>query len=181
MAESTTIARPYARAAFAAAKAADPAQWSEALGCFAAIVEHEQTLALLKSPVLTSEAQVNLLCDLYAAVQGAAPDDGLRNLLGVLAENKRLPLLPEVVRQFEFLRAQEQQSIDVTVVTARPLQTDRLTRLADVLRRKFERSIQLDNQVDPELIGGAVVRAGDLVIDGSVRGKLAKLAEAMNS
>ena len=175
MAESTTIARPYARAAFAAAKAADPAQWSEALGCFAAIVEHEQTLALLKSPALTSEAQLNLLCDLYAAVQGAAADEALRNLLGVLAENKRLPLLPEVVRQFESLRAQEQQSIDVTV------QTDRLGRLAEVLGRKFERSIQLDNQVDPELIGGAVVRAGDLVIDGSVRGKLAKLAEAMNS
>jgi len=97
----------------------------------------------------------------------------------VLARNKRLHLLPEISAQYEMLRAQAESSLDVEVVSAYPLDDAERSRMVEVLKRRFERDIQLTSRVDANLMGGVVIRAGDTVIDGSVRGKLEKLAETL--
>ena len=104
-----------------------------------------------------------------------------RNFIGVLASNKRLPLLPEISSLFEQYKANQEKTINVDVISAFELSGDTEQSLAEVLSKKLEREVKVDSSVDPSLIGGVLIRAGDLVIDGSVRGRLNKLAEAMNS
>ena len=97
----------------------------------------------------------------------------------MLATNRRLPLLGEIARQFDILRALEEQNLDVEVVSAYPLTEAESEHLASVLRNKYEKEVTLTSRVDPNLLGGAIIRAGDTVIDGSVRGKLEKLGESL--
>ncbi len=97
----------------------------------------------------------------------------------MLARNKRLHLLAEISAQFEALRAQEEASLDVEVVSAYSLDDAEQQRLDESLARRFEREIQLTSRVEETLLGGAIIRAGDTVIDGSVRGKLKKLSETL--
>jgi F-type H+-transporting ATPase subunit delta len=100
-------------------------------------------------------------------------------LLEVLARNKRLQLLPEISKQYEMLRAQAEKSLEVEVISAFALEESERQRLVETLKKRFEREIQLTSRVDEQLMGGMVIRAGDTVIDGSVRGKLEKLAETL--
>ena len=100
-------------------------------------------------------------------------------MLEVLAHNKRLQLLPEISKQYEMLRAQAEKSLEVEVISAFALGDSERERLVETLKRRFEREIQLTSRVDEQLMGGMVIRAGDTVIDGSVRGKLGKLAETL--
>ncbi len=97
----------------------------------------------------------------------------------MLAINRRLPLLGEIAQQFDVLRALEEQNLDVEVVSAFPLTDAESERLARVLRDKYKKEVTLTSRVDPSLLGGAIIRAGDTVIDGSVRGKLEKLGESL--
>ena len=110
-------------------------------------------------------------------VCGDALDDRTKRFVQVLASNKRLPLIGEIADQFEALRAAEEQQIDVEVVSAMPLTEEQQSTLAAALKKKFERAVNMTHSVDNTLIGGAVIRAGDTVIDGSLSGKLKKLAE----
>jgi len=114
-------------------------------------------------------------------VCGDAINDKGRNFMRVLADNKRLPLLPEIAVLFEEFKANQEKSVDVDVVSAFPLEQAVAERLAQVLRGKLQREVTINASVDSSLLGGVLVRAGDVVIDGSVRGRLAKLALAMNS
>lgn len=178
MAEISTLARPYARAAFEYADANSALDgWLEQLAMAAAITGEEQVRAVLSRPALTTHKQAELFIELCGDVVSAP----MANFLRVLAANRRLTLLPEISDQFAALRAAREKSIDVHVISAFELSQDARDRLADVLGRKLEREVRLSNETDSSLLGGLLIRAGDTVIDGSVRGRLNKLAEALTN
>lgn len=178
MAELSTLARPYARAAFEFAR--DKGQldaWSSALAVAAAVSRDERVASVLASPAHTAQQlaeTVNGLC-------GEDLNTDQQNFIQVLAANKRLPLIPEIAGLFEHHKAEHERSVDVTVTSAYPLEEATEQSLAQVLTKKLEREVKVATEVDQSLIGGVLIRAGDLVIDGSVRGRLNKLSEAMNS
>lgn len=176
MAEIATIARPYANAVFDIAKAEKHLDaWSRQLSFAAAAAAEPTVKEVIDAPSVTNDEKAQKI----AQVCGDALDQMGRRFVQVLARNKRLNLLPEISAQFEKLRAQEEKSLDVEVISAYELTEQEQTRLADVLHRRFEREIQLTSRVDATLMGGVIIRAGDTVIDGSVRGKLEKLAESL--
>jgi len=176
MAEIATLARPYANAVFDIAKADRQFEaWSRQLAFAGAAVSAPALKALVDTPSATSDEKARRI----AAVCGDDLSHKGRRLLEVLARNKRLHLLPEISAQYEMLRAQAESSLDVEVVSAYPLDDAERSRMVEVLKRRFERDIQLTSRVDANLMGGVVIRAGDTVIDGSVRGKLEKLAETL--
>ena len=176
MAELATLARPYANAAFEIAKNdGELDRWSRMLLLLAAATDHESVQTLLSAPDVDETTKAYRLQD----VIGPELNDRGKRFLQVLASNKRLLLLGEIHTQFEVLRAEEQATLDVTVTSAFPLADAELERLKERLSRRFERDVNMASEVDASLIGGAVIRAGDTVIDGSVRGKLKKLAETV--
>ncbi len=178
MAELSTLARPYARAAFEYArdKGSLP-EWMAQLQTAAAVSLDPVIAALLGSPSYTTGEMAAAVVEVCG---DTLLDDG-RNFIGVLASNKRLPLLPEICGMFEQYKANQEKTVNVDVVSAFELSGDTEQSLAEVLSKKLEREVKVDSRVDQSLIGGVLIRAGDLVIDGSVRGRLNKLAEAMNS
>lgn len=178
MAELTTLARPYAKAAFESAdQAGQLQQWSDMLALAAAVAQQDGMVKVLLSPSLTSAQKAQAFID----VCGDQLNEGVANLLKALAENKRLTLLPQIQQLFEQHKAQREQSVDVEVTTAFELSGELQDKLAKALSAKLDRVVTLSTTVDKAILGGALIRAGDTVIDGSVRGRLAKLAEAMNS
>jgi F-type H+-transporting ATPase subunit delta len=178
MAELTTLARPYAKAAFEhALKAGALAAWAEALATAAAVAEEPSVKQLISAPALTSARKAEVMIELCGE---SLPEMG-RNFIRVLAENKRLSLLPQVNEQFLALKSQQEQSVDLEVTSAFDITDEQASRLADVIGQKLNRTVRMSTTVDKALIGGVIIRTADLVIDGSVRGRLAKLSEAMNS
>jgi F-type H+-transporting ATPase subunit delta len=178
MAELSTLARPYAKAAFEYARdKGSLAQWSEQLATAAAVAAAEGMAKVLDNPSLTAEQQTQILND----VCGDALGNEARNFIAILSDNKRLALLPEISNQFDLFKANLEKSVEVEVISAFDLADETTARLADVLGRKLERDVKVSTSTDKDLLGGVLIRAGDLVIDGSVRGRLNKLAEAMNS
>lgn len=178
MAESTTLARPYAKAAFQAALAAGELQrWYDMLSLAAAVAADSKVGAALSRPSMTGEERARLLIELC----GEEINDGVRSFLGILAENKRLVLLDDIVELFQLFKAEQEKTLDIEVQTAYPLTDETQQQLASSLKGRLQREVKLHSEVDKGLIGGIVIRAGDLVIDGSVRSRLNKLAEAMNS
>lgn len=178
MAELITLARPYAKAAFeAAVEDGSLDKWSSMLQVAAAISSHDAVRSLLINPSLSSEQVAQSFID----VCGDELDSKGQNFIRLLAENKRMGLLPEVSDLFENLKAIQEQSVDVEITTAFEISSDISAKLAQALKNRLQREINLATNVDAELIGGAIIRAGDTVIDSSVRGKLTKLAESLNS
>jgi len=178
MAELSTLARPYARAAFEYAR--DKSQlesWSKALETAASVCAEPRVSAVLASPEHTSEALASLVIELC----GDALDTEQGNFIKVLAANKRLSLLAEINELFTALKAEQERSVDVTVISAYPVASEAQATLTSVLSKKLARDVNVATEVDESLLGGVLIRAGDLVIDGSVRGRLNKLSEAMNS
>jgi F-type H+-transporting ATPase subunit delta len=178
MAELSTLARPYARAAFEyAVGKGELNSWSGALATAAAVSQDKRVATTLASPAHTAQQ----LADKMIELCGDDLADDHRNFIRVLAANKRLPLLPEICILFEQLKAEQERSVDVQVFSAFPLEGATEQTLAQVLSKKLEREVKVETEVDETLLGGVLIRAGDLVIDGSVRGRLNKLSEAMNS
>ncbi len=178
MAERATIARPYAKAAFEYARDANAlAQWSEGLKAAAQIVADPRVAPLTKSPEWSAADLVGLITD----VAGAKLDAGMQNFVRVLAENHRLLLLPEIAAHYEVLRSAVENTIDVEVVSAVPLDAAQADKLRAALSTRLKRKVRMQNSVDSTLLGGAVVRAGDLVIDGSLKGRLQRLATNLTS
>lgn len=178
MAELTTLARPYAKAVFAEAQEKGALDaWSADLALLAACVAEEQLAAVLQHPSLTAKQQAQTLID----VCGDKLNEAAKNLVTVLAENKRLMLLAEVSALYEEMKAQLQNTVDVVVTSAFPLSNEQSDKLAQALKARLQCDVRMTSEIDESLIGGAIIRAGDLVIDGSVTGKLSKLAEAMKS
>ncbi len=178
MAELSTLARPYAKAAFEFARAGDALDnWSVMLGFAAAITADDKVSALLEDPSLTQQQKADRVIGLCT---GEMADHG-ENFIRILAENNRLALLPEIAGLFDQLKGSLEQSVDVNVSSAFELDDAQKQMLADTLGKMLSRKVSLSVEQDKSLIGGVVVRAGDLVIDNSVRGRLAKLAEAIGS
>lgn len=178
MAELSTLARPYAKAAFEyAAEAGDLQGWSSSLAVAAAVAQQEAVNELLSSPAYTAAQLAQKLVD----VCGDALTPSMQKFVRVLAANHRLKLLPQIYQQFEVLKANREKTVEVEVIAAQQISSEQQEKLASALSAKLERTVNMQVSIDSSLIGGAVVRAGDTVIDGSIRGRLAKLAEALNS
>jgi F-type H+-transporting ATPase subunit delta len=173
MADRLTVARPYAKAAFAQAKADGRlGPWSGALARAAATVRDARVRALFGSPKVTAPQ----LAGLVAGVAGDELDAQGRNFIALLAEARRLPFLPEIAQIFDALKADAERVVDVHITAAVALPEAEGAQLKAALEKRFDRKVRLESSVDPSLIGGAVVRAGDLTIDGSLQARLARLA-----
>ena len=178
MADRATIARPYARAAFAHAHGAkELTEWSKLLGTAAAAAEDPGVKRLIGNPHVTSDELVELLGGLS---KQAAGEEG-RNFLRALAENRRLMLLPHIHAHFEKLRAEVEGIVDVEVIAAREIAAAQEKKLAAALEKLLGREVRMHTKIDESLLGGAIVRAGDLVIDGSLRGRLERLGTALRN
>lgn len=170
-----TLARPYARAAFDLAKADGLlADWSRRLAFSAQASQDPAVAAALAAPHLAQSAQVNVLLP-----DGDTADGVFGRFLAVLAENKRLALLPDIAAQYELLRADAERRVTALVRTAVALEPPQIESLKAALKRRFGREVELSNEIDPSVLGGAVIDTGDVVIDGSVRGRLAKLQNVL--
>jgi len=173
MTERSTLARPYAEAAFQFAnerKALGP--WSEMLRLAAAVAGDPQMAALADNPRLPRAEFIAF----YLDVCGKKIDAACANFLRVLHENRRLALLPEITRLYDELRAEAESRVEAEVASAFEIGDAQLKSIAAALRKRFGRDVTLTTRIDPSLVGGVVIRAGDLVIDGSVRGQLHALA-----
>ena len=173
MAEKSTIARPYAVAAFELAKEQnDLAKWSDMLGFAAVVVTDEAMQDYIGNPATEQDTLTRLMLE----VCGDQLNDIGKNFIKVLIVNKRLSVLPEIVVLYNELRAEAEKTIDAEVISAFPLSDAQQSTLIEGLKKRLGREVNLVTKVDENLLGGAIVRAGDLIIDGSVSGQLDKLA-----
>jgi F-type H+-transporting ATPase subunit delta len=178
VAERATIARPYAKAAFEYARDSKAfAAWSGGLATAAAIVADPRVAALTKDPQWTAAALAGFVTDIV----GARLDPGMQNFVRLLAENHRLLLLPEIAAHYEVLRAEVENTVDVEVISAVALDAAQQQKLAAALSTRLKRQVRMQNSVDASLLGGAVLRAGDLVIDGSLKGRLERLGTELRN
>ncbi len=173
MAENVTIARPYARAAFAYAREHNAlARWSQWLSAAASLVQDGRVAALLVSPKVSPQELSSLVGD----GSGVGDDTGSKNFIATLAENRRLRVLPEIAAMYEMLRAEVENVADVQVTSAVPLDDAQRQRMMAALKIRLKRDVRLHCDVDASLVGGAIVQSGDLIIDGSLKGRLDRLA-----
>jgi len=178
MINNQTLARPYAKAAFEYASAANSNDaWSGMLSLAAAVVGAPEVAELLRNPRLTRESKVEAVLRLFAD----DADDAFRNFIANMGEHDRLFVLPTVRELFEAFKAEAEKTLDVELETAFELSAEQLETLAAALSKRLDRSVNPRQVVNPALIGGLVIRAGDVVVDGSVRGKLSQLAESLKS
>ncbi len=174
--DATTLARPYAEAIFAQAQQTQqPELWSDMLELLAALVSDAQLQQILVNPGLAQAQKADLVTD----IAGTHLSQEGRNLVRLLAQNTRLMLLPEIQALFQHYQAAAQGTVTVHLTTAYALASADQVQLTEVLQSRLGRTVALHNEVDAELIGGFRIRAGDLVIDGSVAGQLQQLAHAL--
>lgn len=173
MLNRTTLARPYARAAFLVAREHGALErWSGSLELAAQIALQDPVPRLLGNPRLTRDQVLSLFTD----TGGDLFDQRFVNFLKTLGQYRRLALLPDIHAQFEALRREAEARVHVLVTSAYPMSEEETAHLSERLRQRYGREIDLEVEVDSALIGGAVIRAQDQVIDGSVRGQLERLA-----
>jgi F-type H+-transporting ATPase subunit delta len=177
MSELTTLARPYASATLELAREQKQYDhWSKMLA-FMAAVAHDGTMrAVLDSPRLSEEQAA----ELFISVCEERIDDQAQNFIKLLAENRRLTLLPEITALFEFMRREAEGKIDAEVVSAQEISKAQVEAIAKALKARLGREVTLTTRTDEGLLGGAVIRAGDLVIDGSMRGRLNRLSTVLS-
>lgn len=175
--EKTTIARPYAEAVFGRAQETGKLDlWSDMLGLLSSVVRTPEIAGLIANPKLPRQRLLELMLEIGG---GHLSEEG-QNLLRLLAANDRLSVLPEIADHYERLKRENQGVIQVQVSSAYALNKTQEATLAEALKAKLGRDIEISSEKDPSLIGGILIRAGDLVIDGSVRGQLHKLANELN-
>lgn len=185
MADNNTIARPYARAAFDVGREADALQaLSDSLSAAKEILSDGQVEGFLANPTLNDTQRLEFLQGLFANAVGkdsvfAGSSDHGNNFLKLLLEYGRVSVLPQISDHFEALKAAVENTVDVTVTSATALSSAQEQEIASALKSRFGREVNLSTEVDENLIGGAVVRAGDVVIDGSLRSRLEGLANAL--
>jgi len=176
MSQSLTIARPYARAVFALAREQHRLpQWSSMLGFAARAVADPQVQPLLGNPTISAQALVDVV------VPQGDVDPLFTQFLSVLAENRRLAALPEIAGLFDAMRAEDEKVVKATITSATPLEDADVAKLRASLVKRFGREVEVKTAVDASLIGGAVIDAGDVVIDGSLKTKLARLGAALTN
>jgi F-type H+-transporting ATPase subunit delta len=175
MSTPLTLARPYARAAFElAASGRTLAEWSGKLAFAAQVAADPRVQGLFGDPrVGTAE-----LASLFLP-EGEAVDSAFAGFVRLLAGNHRLPALPEIAALFEQRKRDAERVLQVKLRSAVPIDGAETVRLVESLKRRFGREIELEQSIDPAILGGAIVDAGDVVIDGSVRGRLHRLETAL--
>ena len=174
MSSLTTLARPYARAAFEYANEHRAlAPWQHALQLAAAIAADRDVRRLIGHPRVDRDA----LRRAFMPVSSAP--DGFDNFIALLETNDRLAVLPQIARQFVELKDRAEQTLAVKVRSATELNEEYRNQLKRSLAKRFGKNIELQVEIDPQMLGGATIQAGDLVIDGSVRGKLQRMANSL--
>ena len=185
MADNNTIARPYARAVFQVAQESDALdELSRSLGIAKAILADGQVANFLANPALDDEARLRFLTELFGEAAGAdsvfaGSSEHGTNFLKLLLEYGRVNVLPEISDRFDALKAEVENTVDVTVTSATELSASQLQEIENALKSRLGRDVKLSTEIDENLIGGAVIRAGDVVIDGSVRARLEGLSNAL--
>jgi F-type H+-transporting ATPase subunit delta len=185
MADNHTIARPYAEAVFELARDAGSLDaWSEALDLAREVMVDGRVARFLGNPSLSDAEQLKFLTGLFSTLggdksvlAGATPEG--RNFLKLLLEYGRVDVLPEIAEHFEALKAEVENVVDVTVTSATALDDAQKQAIIVALRKRLGREVRLEAELDENLIGGAVIRAGDVVIDGSLRSRLQSLSNAL--
>ena len=177
MSEFVTVARPYAKAAFDfAVEHQSVDNWQNMLAFAAEVTKNEQMADML-SGALAPEA----LAEAFIAICGEQLDANAQNLIRVMAENGRLVALPDVLEQFAHLRALSEATVDVQVTSAAPLSDEQLAKITAAMEKRLSRKVKLNCNIDKSVMAGVIIRAGDTVIDGSVRGRLERLADVLQS
>ena len=172
----TTLARPYATAAFNMALQKNAlAAWDDMLKSAALLVEDKRVRLLLSDPAVTKQKLADFSCSVLSSVL----DTERRNFIRLLAENNRLPVLPDIADLFATYRADEEKTVTAQVISAVALDEPYKHKLAAALTKRWQKQVSLQCTVDPSLLGGVIVKAGDDVIDGSIRGKLKRLYESL--
>jgi len=176
MAELSTLARPYAEAVFRLAKEKNVlGEWSERLAMLAAVASDAQMQLVIADPNTSASRAAELIGSIADAGEAG------KNLLTVLAGNDRLTLLPEISAQYEVLKAEAEGVLEATIVSALEMSEVQKADLMAALKARFGRDVEATVEVDASLIGGAVITVGDQVIDGSVKGRLQKMAAALTA
>ena len=179
MSEKNTIARPYAKAAFELAHQQESFQpWSDMLNVGAVMVENQDFLNLIKSPKFSDESCAEWIVEIGSEV--FASNTQGQAFIKLLAQNKRLAFLPEMALMYESYRKEAEKTVDAKVISARPLDEKFKVQIIDALKNRMKViSVQLHCEIDESLLGGALIRAGDTVIDGTARGRLQQIEEAL--
>jgi F-type H+-transporting ATPase subunit delta len=187
MADNHTVARPYAEAAFELAREQEKLDtWGEALALVAELTADGRVAKFLANPRLTDEQRLAFLTGLIASAGGedsvlAGLDRYGANFLKLLVENERVYALPEIAEHYDALKDAIENTVEVTVTSATELSAEQKRSIVAALKERLGREVQLDTALDESLIGGAVIRAGDVVIDGSLRSRLTGLANALTA
>jgi len=177
MSEFTTQARPYAKAAFEVAQAeSKQAEWSDALHFIEAVVSNGDFAAVIDNPAMGAEAKGEILIDISGDKLSATQ----KNFIKTMSENNRLMLMPEIVVLFEAFRAAAENTVEATATSAFAMSDAQVQLMTDALKKKLGCEVTLTTEVDQSLIGGVVIRAGDLVIDGSTQAKIGSLTQAVS-
>lgn len=178
MAELTTLARPYAKAAFEYAKEHNTInEWENFLSLTAQVVLDDAFLPVIENPAISYDKKAALLMQVYhdKVSSANASSEALSNFVVQLAQYDRLALLPEIQTHYSKLKSNELKQVDAYVTSAYPLTDEQRQLLQKSLAQKEQAIVILHEQVDPSLIGGATIKVGDKFTDGSVRGKLTQL------
>ncbi|MBK7012525.1 MAG: F0F1 ATP synthase subunit delta [Xanthomonadales bacterium] len=175
MSSALTLARPYARAAFeTAVSKGSLAAWAEKLAFAAQVAADPRVVGLLGNPRLSAGELASLFLPHAEKV-----DSDFGRFISLLADNGRLWALPEIGALFEQLKLESERTLKVRLRTATRVEAAELEKISAALKRRFDRDIELSQSIDPKMLGGAVIDAGEIVIDGSVRGRLARLEQAL--
>ncbi|WP_410012840.1 F0F1 ATP synthase subunit delta [Sodalis sp. C49] len=177
MSELVTVARPYAKAAFDFAVEHQSVEQWQAMLSFTAEVSRNDQMAELLSGAVAPET----LSETFIAVCGDQLDQAGQNLIKVMAENGRLAVLPDVLEQFMEMRAAHESTVEVDVISVSHLKDEQLAKITAAMEQRLSRKVKLNCKIDKSVIAGVIIRAGDMVIDGSVRGRLERLADVLQS
>ena len=176
MSELTTAARPYARAVFEMAESASSlGEWSDMLSFMGSIAGNEEVSALLATPKMAKQAGA----DAFVKLCDGKLNEQAENLVSMLAENDRLTLLPEMSAIYEVLKDEAEGSVEALVTSAQVLTETEEKSISEALKKRLGRDVKIKVSVDETLLGGAIIQAGDLVIDGTLKGRLSKMTSVM--
>jgi len=177
MAEKSTIARPYAEAIFEVAQASNKLkEWSELLQTIAQITVDEDMRGLIGNTSVNKKQLAQLIIDVASSGKKSVMTDQGSNLIRLLTENRRLNVVAEITEQYEILKAEAEKTVEAEIVSAQEISAKQQSLIADKLKARLGREVSLRCLVDDSLMGGAIIKAGDMVIDGSVSSKLNKLS-----
>ena len=180
MSDTTTIARPYAKAIFELALSAKQlGDWSAILLALSEVMTLPDAVQFIRNPATTDDEQAQLLMTVATKVKSNVDEKLIQCLLSLLADNKRLLLIPGIFVEYERLRAKQEKTLVVAVNSYSPLSEVQQQQMIEKLTHRLQRRVELEVSIDETLLGGALIQAGDLVIDGSVRGQLQKLAYSL--